>query len=155
MRPASRSVIHRRGYGDSALMGQGGPSASGRRVFLSYASADRARVEAIVEAVSARGHAVWWDRQIEGGSAYARVIEAALKDCDVVVVAWSRASVESDWVRDEAAFGRDHTRLVPLQLDDAEPPLGFRQYQLVRFRTARPSAPQINALVAAIEAEGP
>jgi len=134
-------------------MGQGGPSASGRRVFLSYASADRARVEAIVEAVSARGHAVWWDRQIEGGSAYARVIEAALKDCDVVVVAWSRASVESDWVRDEAAFGRDHTRLVPLQLDDAEPPLGFRQYQTVRFAgwDGQAGSAEITRLISAIE----
>lgn len=137
-------------------MGQGDQSeaGAGRRIFMSYASADRARVELIVKALNARGHSVWWDRAISGGAAYARVIEAALNNCDVVIVAWSRAAVDSDWVRDEAAFGRDHGQLVPLQLDDTEPPLGFRQYQLVKFSTwnGRPEEPEIASLIAAIDA---
>jgi TolB-like protein/Flp pilus assembly protein TadD len=121
-------------------------------IFLSYSSADRTRIKPIVEALQARGYSVWWDRDIAGGAAYARAIEAALKASQVVVVAWSKSAAESDWVRDEAAFGRDRTRLVPLQLDQTEPPLGFRQYQLVRMGAGKPSARQIEALVSAIEA---
>ncbi len=140
-------------------MEQGGESESrsGRRVFMSYASADRPRVERLVSALAARGYSVWWDRDISGGAAYARIIEQALKDCDVVIVAWSRASTESDWVRDEAAHGRDHSRLVPLQLDDAEPPLGFRQYQVVRFAgwDGAPGSPPMQQLLAALETPAP
>src|SRR5258706_9047629 len=109
-------------------MDEGG---QGKRVFLSYASADRARVAPIVDALSSQGYTVWWDRQIEAGSAYARVIEAALEACDTVLVVWSHASVDSDWVRDEACFGRDHRRLAPIHLDDPQPPPGSRQDQLV------------------------
>jgi len=135
-------------------MDQGGrPGPAGKRLFLSYASADRARVAPIVAALTAQGYTVWWDRQIAGGSAYAREIEAALKGCDIVLVAWSAVSVDSDWVRDEAAYGRDQRRLVPLRLDHAEPPLGFRQYQLVSFAGWKgdPEAPQVHQLLEALQ----
>ena len=48
-----------------------------------------------------------------------------------MIVLWSAASIESDWVRDEAAQGRDRHRLVPLSLDGSRAPLGFRQYQVI------------------------
>ena len=57
--------------------------------------------------------------------------DEALARADVIVVLWSRQSVQSDWVCDEAAQGRDRHRLVPLSLDGALPPLGFRQIQAV------------------------
>jgi TolB-like protein/Flp pilus assembly protein TadD len=131
----------------------GGP----QRVFFSYASADRPRIAPIVRVLSDLGHSVWWDSQITGGAAYTRAIEAALEAAEVVVVAWSKTSVNSDWVRDEASFGRDRRRLVPLLLDDAEPPLGFRQYQLVRFGQwkGQADAPEIEQLLAAIAGEAP
>src|SRR5919202_840968 len=50
---------------------------------------------------------------------------------DVVVVLWSANSIESAWVRDEAAAGRDSGRLVPVTIDGTEPPLGFRQFQTI------------------------
>jgi len=97
-------------------------SPSGLRVFFSYTSADRERVAPIVHALTQAGHTVWWDRHIAGGAAYAREIEAALEACQVVIVAWSKTSLESDWVRDEAAYGRDRKRLLPVRLDRVEPP---------------------------------
>jgi hypothetical protein len=100
-------------------MGQDGDSErqTDPRVFLSYARLDRARVEPIVAALTARGMSVWWDHNIPGGAAYAREIEAELRGADAVVVVWSPASVGSDWVRDEAALGRDLNRLVPVRID--------------------------------------
>ena len=100
-------------------------------VFLSYARADQQQAAQLAKALEANGFDVWWGALIEGGAAFARTIETALDDADAVVVAWSRASVASDWVLDEASRGRDERKLVPVSLDGTEPPLGFRQYQSV------------------------
>jgi hypothetical protein len=100
-------------------------------VFLSYARADQARAGLLAKALEARGFDVWWDALIEGGAAFAKRIESALDDADAVIVAWSRSSVASDWVLDEATRGRDERKLVPVSLDGTVPPIGFRQYQSV------------------------
>jgi Flp pilus assembly protein TadD len=102
------------------------------------------------------GHSVWWDRHIRGGAQYAQEIEAALKAAQKVVVLWSSGSVESPWVRDEAASGRDTGRLVPISLDGTQPPLGFGQYQTINFSDwsgrGRPRA--LPALVEALASAG-
>src|SRR5579863_8965222 len=105
--------------------------AGGWRVFVSYARADKARVQPIVEALNAQGCEVWWDSHIRGGAVFAREIEAELNAAHAVIVVWSAVSVESDWVRDEAAVARDRGRLVPVRIDLAPPPLGFGQYHAV------------------------
>lgn len=122
------------------------------RVFLSYARVDRARVTKLADALSAAGLRVWWDKAIEGGSAFAKDIARELDAADVVVVVWSAASVESAWVLDEAGAGRDRKRLVPVQIDATLPPLGFRQLQSVDLAGWRGRAgdPKLSALVATI-----
>jgi adenylate cyclase len=124
------------------------------RVFLSYARDDAARAEAIASALERAGHDVWWDRQIHGGSRFTKEIDQALKNADAVVVLWSEASVESAWVHDEAAEGRESDRLFPVTLDGSRPPLGFRQYQCIDFsdtnRKAQSAA--VASLIAAISA---
>jgi TolB-like protein/Tfp pilus assembly protein PilF len=124
-----------------------------RRVFISYARADRPRLEPLGDALTARGYAVWWDVNIPGGATFAREIETALREADAVVVAWSRNSVSSDWVRDEAALGRDLHRLAPIALDDSPPPLGFGQYQVVDFSQwdGKPDAREVGRLTHAID----
>ena len=131
-----------------------GPTAPGPSVFVSYARADRGRIAPLTEVLAAAGHQVWWDALIEGGEAFARSIETALDQADAVIVAWSAHSVASDWVRDEAAHGRDRGRLVPISLDGTAPPLGFRQYHFIDFSRWRGSAdaPEIKALLSAIVA---
>jgi TolB-like protein/Flp pilus assembly protein TadD len=124
------------------------------RVFLSYARPDQEQAARLTQALEARGFDVWWDALIEGGAAFAESIESALDGSDAVVVAWSRASIGSDWVRDEAAKGRDQHKLVPVSLDGAEPPLGFRQYQSVNLSRWQgdPAAAEISGVVRAIRA---
>ena len=100
-------------------------------VFLSYDREDADKARPIAAALEKAGHSVWWDRHIKGGAQYSKEIDKALKAADAVVVLWSERSVESAWVRDEAAAGRDSGRLVPVLLDSIEPPLGFRQYQSI------------------------
>lgn len=103
------------------------------RVFVSYARVDRARVAPLIKLLEAAGHEVWWDQRIEGGRVFAEEIVHALERAQVVVVAWSKTSVESHWVRDEAGRARDLNRLAPVRLDDSPPPLGFRQFHTIDF----------------------
>jgi len=100
-------------------------------VFLSYDRDDEPKAKSIALALEKAGHSVWWDRHIKGGAQYAKEIEEALNAANAVVVLWSVESVDSAWVRDEAAAGRDTGRLVPVLIDGTEPPLGFRQYQSI------------------------
>jgi adenylate cyclase len=101
------------------------------QVFLSYAREDVDTARHLAQAVGDRGHDVWWDRHLHGGSRFAAEIDRALKNAEVVVVVWSETSVESAWVQDEAAEGRDSGRLVPVSLGSAKPPLGFRQFHTI------------------------
>src|SRR5437868_6715686 len=103
-------------------------------VFLSYDHDDRDKARPIALALQKAGHSVWWDLHVRGGTQFSKVIEDALKAADAVVVLWSRNSVESAWVRDEAAAGRDTGRLVPATIDGTEAPLGFRQFQTIDVR---------------------
>ncbi|MES2903541.1 MAG: TIR domain-containing protein [Pseudomonadota bacterium] len=123
-------------------------------LFLSYAHADAKRAEALAAVLGARGYTIWWDSMIEGGASFAKSIRGALEAADAVIVLWSKTSIESDWVADEAAQGRDRKRLVPLSLDGSLPPLGFRQYQTIDLsgRNVKPSAAQIERIERAIRA---
>lgn len=96
---------------------------------------------------------MWWDRHIEGGAQFSKEIEKALQGAHAVVVLWSKRSVESAWVCDEAAAGRDSGRLVPVTIDRSPPPLGFRQYQTIDVSGAklRSGSVAIRALLDAIE----
>lgn len=102
-------------------------------IFLSYSRDDAAKAKALANALEHAGHEVWWDRQIHAGCRFAEEIETALKKADAVLVMWSRSSVQSAWVQDEAAAGRDSGRLVPVSIDGSEAPLGFRQFQAIDF----------------------
>ncbi|MEO8160029.1 MAG: TIR domain-containing protein, partial [Arenimonas sp.] len=91
----------------------------------------------LAQALESAGLQVWWDTLIEGGAAFAKTIESALAASDAVIVLWSRNSMASDWVLDEASRGRELRKLVPLSIDGTEPPLGFRQYQSITLEHAK------------------
>jgi adenylate cyclase len=114
------------------------------RIFLSYARDDVEAAKQLAGCIGEAGHDVWWDRHLHGGSRFAAEIDKALKDAEAVVVMWSPASIDSAWVQDEAAEGRDTGRLVPVSLRSAKPPLGFRQFQTIELGswdgTAKPDA---------------
>jgi TolB-like protein/tetratricopeptide (TPR) repeat protein len=123
-----------------------------RSVFVSYARADRPQVQRLIEALTGTGIEVWWDGLIEGGEAFARTIEERLGSVDVVLAVWTATSIMSDWVRDEAAHGRDRHRFVAVTLDGSMPPLGFRQYHSVDLSgwKSQPTAPEFAAVLRAI-----
>lgn len=97
-------------------------------IFLSYAREDRACAERLAQVLEEAGHRVWWDRRLGGGEEFSAEIEAELEKSDVVLVAWSKESVRSRWVRDEAAVGGESGKLLPVSIDGSLAPMGFRQY---------------------------
>lgn len=119
-------------------------------VFLSYGHEDVKAARAVALALEKAGHSVWWDRHIKGGTEYSKEIELALEAADVVVVLWSRNSVGSPWVRDEAASGRDRGRLIPLGVDSTPPPLGFRQFQTIELPSGRATRGAVKELLAGV-----
>lgn len=99
-------------------------------VFVSYSRKDRPEVMPIIEGLEKAGITVWWDGLLEAGNVFLQTTEDALENAAVVLVVWTKTSINSNWVRDEATSGRDDGRLVPLTIDGSMAPLGFRQFQI-------------------------
>ena len=94
-------------------------------IFISYSREDEARAQDLARRFEASGISAWWDRQIPPGKTWDQVIGKALEEARCVVVLWSRASIASDWVKEEASRGMRRGVLVPAVFDHVEPPLGF------------------------------
>jgi hypothetical protein len=121
-------------------------------VFVSYSSADRERVEPLVRLIEEEGFDLWWDRDIDHGQNFHRVIEDALKQAKCAVVVWSENSIGSEWVVNEASLARKRGVLVPVCLDNVEPPLEFRHIQTAKLWAWKqdPDDPEFRRLLDAI-----
>lgn len=103
-------------------------------VFLSYAREDRERAGVFVAALAKCGVSVWWDRKILPGKSYDSAIEGPLKQAQAAVVLWSRDSVQSRWVKEEASRALEREILIPVLIDDVELPLGFSMLQTANLQ---------------------
>jgi hypothetical protein len=104
-------------------------SATVTDVFISYATEDRGPAAKLADAFSALGWSVWWDRDIIAGQAFDQAIERELETAKSVVVLWSRHSIASEWVKNEAAVAAERGVLVPASIEGVKLPLEFRRKQ--------------------------
>ncbi len=102
-------------------------------IFLSYDSSDRSSAAAVVHVLKKRGWNVWWDPKIPPGKAWPEVIEEAISSASCVVVLWSKASVDSKWVRKEARYAERHKVLIPVRIEEVEVPFEFDHLQAARL----------------------
>lgn len=102
-------------------------------IFVSYAREDRARVSPLVEALRETGWDIFWDTTILPGTDYRQKIYAEIQACRCMLVVWSQKSVKKGWVLDEAEIGKRKEILVPVLLDEVEPPLGFGAIQAAKL----------------------
>jgi hypothetical protein len=123
-------------------------------IFISYAREDRPFAEALAEALGRQGWSIWWDRKIQAGRSFSEIIERELAQARCVVAVWSQASINSDWVLNEAAEGADRKILIPLLIDDVRPPFEFRRLHAVSLhkRDVSDANPDFADCVAAIRA---
>lgn len=106
-------------------------------IFISYRHGDRQRVEPIVRALREEGFDVWWDKGIAAGTHWRRELHSQLEQAKVIAPIWTSASVASDWVIEEAAYGKQHGRLCPARIDPVDPPIGFTTIQVADLSTWR------------------
>jgi hypothetical protein len=112
-------------------------------IFLSYAREDAGTAGQLAKVFQDRGWFVWWDRQIAPGRTFDGAIAEALESARCVVVLWSKHSVTSDWVREEAFEGAQGGILVPVTPGDVAVPLGFRRIQAARLPAGTLSAKHV------------
>lgn len=120
-------------------------------IFISYAEEDRAIARSLAGAFEREGCSVFWDRTIAPGKRFDRAILDALEAARCVVVLWSRNSVESEWVLDEAERGKKLGILIPVLTDEVTVPLGFGRLQTIPLLNRRTSSdPNFKLLMGAV-----
>jgi len=99
-------------------------------VFVSYARANDMTVLPLVEAAKRAGRKFWLDQQgVSAGDGWAGEIVRAIKAAGGVVVMCSQAAFESDHVKREIYLvDRYKKRLVPVYIEQAEPPEDFEYF---------------------------
>jgi len=99
-------------------------------IFISYAREDEPTAIHLRDVLVAQGWDVWRDKEgILTGTSWEKAIEDALNAAKIVIVVWSRAALTSHFVRDEASVARNANKLVPVQIENLDIPLGFRGIQ--------------------------
>lgn len=122
-------------------------------VFLSYLRQDTAHAHRLAAVLGALGWSVWWDRQLVPGIDYHRAIADQIETAQCIIVLWSRHSIDSEMVVDEADAARVRNVLLPVLVEDVTPPLAFRQFLLVNLTTWQGDIkdPQFRVLQEAME----
>jgi hypothetical protein len=115
-----------------------------RNVFISHNKADKNAARALSEALLALGCRVWFDEwEICPGESFIDGMEEGLRDCDQLVLLWSKAAAQSNWVAKEfRSFVRrmvddKELRLVPIMLDATALPTLVAEYR--GFHVTSPS----------------
>src|SRR5262245_45549343 len=98
-------------------------------IFISYAREDKHHAKQLADVLRNQDWSVWWDPHIPIGQDWRKVIKKELDSTRCVVVIWSKSSVESENVQEEAGVGKERGILIPILIDQVKPPFGFKQVQ--------------------------
>ena len=94
-------------------------------IFISYSHRDHAFVDRLEAALADAGFSVFRDTMLHLGPQWDREIEEALDRAKCVLVVWSKNSVASDEVLNEAFHAQKAGKLIPLKIDDAKLPYQY------------------------------
>lgn len=98
-------------------------------IFIGYSRSDSAIAERLVQRFRQEGWEVFIDRQTLVGRKWHKEIERELHAARAVVVLWSAASRDSDFVLEEAEYGKRKDILFPAFIERVECPYGFGRIQ--------------------------
>lgn len=94
-------------------------------VFISYKREQRPLVFKINERLRDLKLDTWFDAELLSGTAFQDEITRRVRSSKSVVVCWSKAAIQSDWVRAEAEIGRERRVLCPIMVEDCELPIPY------------------------------
>ncbi|HXI61783.1 MAG TPA: toll/interleukin-1 receptor domain-containing protein, partial [Pyrinomonadaceae bacterium] len=94
-------------------------------IFISYDREDQKSAETIAEALEQAGWSLWWDRRLHYGEHFDDVIERELNVAKCVIVLWSGQSVQSEYVKAEAAHALKLKKVLPVAIEEVELPFRF------------------------------
>lgn len=100
-----------------------------RDIFVCYSREDLAIADRLIQHLHEAGWTVFIDRQTHVGHRWHQDIEKELHAAKAVVVLWSISSRESDFVLEEAEYGKRNNLLFPIYIEQVEPPYGFSRIQ--------------------------
>ena len=110
-------------------------------VFISYKQEEREAVQIIASSLHDLKLSVWFDTKLRAGGSFDEEIAAAMNEAKAVLVCWTPAAVQSEWVRGEATQGMQANRLAACfhAADDAHSAVqpDARREPLRMGRTAR------------------
>jgi hypothetical protein len=126
-------------------------------VFLSYHSGDAEWVGTVKTALEAKGLRVWIDReQLRPGDLFPSALARAVDSVNCVVLVLSRGSIASAWVEEEYNLAlANRRRVVPVLIDDVEPPGFLKGRTWVDFRDPDRFAASVDELVFGITGRRP
>src|SRR5262245_45030439 len=110
-------------------------------IFISYASEDRERAQQLAVALDGRGWSIWSDRNIPFGKSFDQAIDEQIHSARCVLVLWSKISVKSQWVKNEARAGMRRNALVPVMIEQVNLPTEFNHAQTADLTDWKPGAP--------------
>lgn len=98
-------------------------------IFIAYSRNDAATAEQLAQHFRQEGWAVFIDKQTHVGRRWHKEIERELHAAKAVVVLWSATSRDSDFVLEEAEYGKRKDILFPAFIERVECPYGFGRIQ--------------------------
>jgi hypothetical protein len=122
-------------------------------IFISYAREDMRWMNNLVQALNSYGWSLWWDPEILPGKIFAETIEKELSSARCVVVGWSKQSIESRWVKEEALEADKQGKIIPVLVERVEAPFGFRSLHHIDLTAwdGTVNSPQLEELVKQLE----
>lgn len=99
------------------------------KLFISYSHEDKPVARQVADALAERGYEVFWDAKIPTGTTFDTYIFHELQESNAVIVLWSKHSIHSDYVKEEAEYAKNRKMLVPLNIDGTSLPFGFTRIQ--------------------------
>lgn len=98
-------------------------------IFIAYSRNNAATAERLVQYFRQEGWEVFIDKQTHVGRRWHKEIERELHAAKAVVVLWSATSRDSDFVLEEAEYGKRKDILFPAFIERVEFPYGFGRIQ--------------------------
>lgn len=89
-------------------------------VFISYKREEREAAALIAQKLSDLRVDVWFDNKLVPGGTFDEEIASQLRSAAAVLICWTPAAIESEWVRAEASFALQQGKLIACFLEPAE-----------------------------------